>query len=263
MEVVILPTPADVGLAAAHIVAALVRRQPACVLGLATGETPLATYAELVRMHREEALSFATVTTFNLDEYVGVDPAHPASYHRYMAEQFFDHVDIDSAHAHLPDGMAQDLERACTDYEAAITAAGGIDLQLLGIGEDGHIGFNEPASSLGSRTRIKTLAELTRARQQGHFAPREPPLHVLTMGVATILQARRCLLLACGQHKAAAVAKAVEGPLTAMVPASALQLHAVTTVLLDEAAASGLALADYYRDVHRHKPAWQRQRDGM
>ena len=255
MEVVILPSVDEVCSRAARIVARLVRAQPNAILGLCTGETPKPVYAELIRLHRDESLDFSQVTTFNLDEYVGLDAQHPASYRRYMAEHFFDHVRV--AHAHVPDGGATDIAAACRDYEEAIVRAGGIDLQLLGIGADGHIAFNEPSSSLGSRTRVKTLTERTLALF--HARGESVPQHVITMGIGTILDARRCVLMAYGDAKASAVARMVEGPLTAMVPASALQLHPRTTVLVDEAAASKLELADYYREVERNKPSWQRE----
>jgi glucosamine-6-phosphate deaminase len=262
MEIVILGTAREVGIAAARVVATTVRANPRAVLGLATGATQEPVYAELVRMHRDDGLDLSQVTTFNLDEYVGVAPDHPGSYHRYMHERLFAHVGIPAERAHIPDGMAPDLVRACAEHEAAIRAAGGIDLQLLGIGVDGHIGFNEPSSSLASRTRLKTLTPTTRAGTRALFGD-APPRHVLTMGVATILDARRCVMVACGASKARAIANMVEGPVTALVPASALQLHARTTVLVDEAAAAQLALAEYYREVHRGKPGFQRRDDGV
>ncbi|MEK7703450.1 MAG: glucosamine-6-phosphate deaminase [Myxococcota bacterium] len=260
MEVVILETAQDVSARAADVVSTLVRRKPQAVLGLATGRTPLGMYAELVRRHRHEALDFSLVTTFNL---VGLGDAHPDSYRAYMQRHLFAHVNLRSTQTFVPDGMAHDLSRACEDFEAAIRATGGIDLQVLGLGGAGHIGFNEPTSSLASRTRIKTLTPATLAANGLTRPAGNVPLHVITMGVGTILEARHCLVLAAGAPKAAAVAQMVEGPVTAFVPASALQLHARTTVLVDEAAASRLALGDYYREVHRGKPAWQRERDGV
>ena len=255
MEVVIFPSADEVGRAAAGIVADVVRKNPRAVLGLATGATQEPVYAELVRLHREAGLDFSEVTTFNLDEFVGRESNHSASFHHYMSERFFRHVNVARARIHIPDGMAADIPAACAAYEESIRAAGGIDLQLLGIGEAGHIGFNEPSSSLSSRTRLKTLTQLS----PGDPAPR----HVITMGVGTILDACRCLMLACGRKKARAVASMVEGPITAFVPASALQLHPRTTVLIDDEAAAELALADYYRDVHRGKPQFQRDDDGI
>jgi glucosamine-6-phosphate deaminase len=257
MEVVILSSPDEVCAAGARIVARLVADNPEAVLGLPTGSTPRPLYAELARRHRDERLSFARVTTFNLDEYVGVAPDHPGSFRRYMDETFFRHVDLAPDRIHLPQGLAADVPASCAAYEATIKAAGGLDLVLLGIGEDGHIAFNEPTSSLASRTRIKTLSARSRAANQAAFGADAIPGHVITMGIATILEARRCVLLAHGTHKAAAVAAMVEGPVTSMVPASALQLHANATVLCDEAAAARLTLGDYYRAVQAAKPGWQ------
>jgi glucosamine-6-phosphate deaminase len=258
MEVVILPSPEAVCAAAAEAVARLLARRPDAVLGLPTGATPRPLYAELVRRHRDEGLSFARATTFNLDEYVGVPADHPGSFRRYMDEALFHHVDLAPERAHVPDGLAADVPASCAAYEAAIAAAGGLDLVLLGLGEDGHVAFNEPTSSLASRTRIKTLSAASRAANQAAFGSDPVPAHVVTMGVATILEARRCLLLAHGARKARALAAMVEGPVTSMVPASALQLHPSTTLLCDEAAAAGLALGDYYRQVQAAKPGWQK-----
>jgi glucosamine-6-phosphate deaminase len=257
MEVVILPSAEAVCAAGADIVAALVRSRPAAVLALPTGATPRPLYAELARRHREEGLSFARVTTFNLDEYLGVAADHPGSFRRYMEEHLFRHVDLAPARTHVPDGRAADVPAACTAYEAAIAAAGGLDLALMGLGQDGHIAFNGPTSSLGSRTRLKTLSAETRAANQAAFGAEPVPTHVITMGIATLLEARRCVLLAHGAPKAAAVAALVEGPLTSLVPASALQLHARATVIVDEAAAGGLRLGVYYRLVQAQKPPWQ------
>jgi glucosamine-6-phosphate deaminase len=258
MEVVILPTPEAVAAAGAEIVARLVRARPGAVLGLPTGATARPVYAELVRRHRDEGLSFARATTFNLDEYVGVAPDHPGSFRRYMEDAFFSQVDLPPERAHVPDGFARDVPAACDAYEAAMAAAGGLDLVLLGLGEDGHIAFNEPTSSFASRTRIKTLSASSRAANQAAFGAEPLPDHVITMGLATILDARRCVLLATGTRKAAAFAAMVEGPLTSMLPASALQLHANATVIADEAAAARLANAEYYQQVRASKPRWQR-----
>lgn len=259
MEIIIQPDQAAASVVAARIVARLLREKPDAVLGLATGSTPLSLYRELVRMHREEGLDFSRVTTFNLDEYAGLPAGHAASYHAYMWENLFSEINIPAANIHIPDGMAADIPAFCGDYEKAIRAAGGIDLQVLGIGSDGHIGFNEPSSSLASRTRIKTLTLRTRRDNAPFFGSEEAvPHHVITMGVGTIMETRRVLLLAFGEKKARAVADAVEGPITAMVPASILQLHPVAKVLLDEPAAGLLKKGDYYRWVYEHKPAWQR-----
>jgi glucosamine-6-phosphate deaminase len=259
MEVIIQPTAEEASALAARIFAALIRAKPAAVLGLATGSTPLGLYAELIRMHREEGLDFSKVTTFNLDEYLGLGPDHPASYHHFMWENFFRHVNVRPENTNLPDGSARDVAVSCAVYEERIRAAGGIDLQVLGIGSDGHIGFNEPASSLASRTRIKTLTERTRSDNAPFFGPdEEVPHHVITMGIGTILDAREVLLLGFGGRKAEALAAAIEGPVSPMVPASALHFHPRTRALLDEAAAVGLRRADYYRHVFANKPVWQR-----
>src|SRR5688572_3184690 len=175
-----------------------------------------------------------------------------------MEEHFLSRVNVERRHVHMPPAEGGDLARLCEKYESGIHAAGGVDLQLLGIGRDGHLGFNEPTSSLASRTRIKTLTSATREANRGGFAGGEVPLHVVTMGIGTILEARHCLLVADGAAKADAVARMVEGPLTAMVPASALQMHPHATIIVDEAAAAGLRLRDYYREVQRNKPQWQR-----
>lgn len=217
-----MPSPEAVCLRAADIVAGVVKDRPAAVLALPTGNTPRAIYAELVRRHRDEGLSFARATVFNLDEYVGVPPDHPGAFRRAIHEAFVRHVDLPAGRVHAPDGQAADLPAACARYEAEIAAAGGWDLALLGLGTDGHIAFNEPTSSLGSRTRVKTLTEETRVVNQPAFGADPVPRQAVTVGIATILEARRCVLVAFGAAKAAAVAKTVEGPLAALVPASAL-----------------------------------------
>lgn len=244
MEVLILASPAEIGSSAARIVAHLIQGKPEAVLGLPTGETPLRLYAELAALHRDQNLSFVRATTFNLDEFVGLERDHPGACYRYMRDALFDRVDLAPERTHVPDGCAADILAECTRYEAAIQAAGGIDLQILGLGVNGHIGFNEPSSSLASRTRLASLADSSWHRERARFGGEDPPRQVITMGVATILEAKRCLVLAHGDKKAAAVAQMIEGPLTPLCPASALQLHPRTTVLLDEAAASQLALRD-------------------
>jgi len=255
MEIIIQPTAEAATGIAARLMGRLLREKPNAVLGLATGSTPQPLYRELVQMK----LDWRRVTCFNLDEYVGLSPAHPASYHSFMRENLFRHVNIPEKNVHIPDGMAGDVPAFCERYEKQIRAAGGIDLQLLGIGSEGHIGFNEPTSSLTSRTRIKTLTERTRKDNARYFGGEaQAPHHVITMGIGTIMEARHCLLLAFGKKKAHAIAGAVEGPITAMNPASALQLHPHVTVCLDEAAASGLKLKRYYRWVFENKPDWQK-----
>jgi glucosamine-6-phosphate deaminase len=258
MEVVILPDAGVVARLCADAVESVLHGQPSPVLGLATGSSPLGTYAELRRRHRDEGLSFAQATAFLLDEYVGLPADHPQRYRAVVDAELAAHVDLRPAAVHAPDALADDVPAACTAYERAIAEAGGIDIQLLGIGSDGHLGFNEPGSSLASRTRIKTLTERTRCDNAPFFTdPTEVPRHVLTQGLGTILEARHLVLLALGGRKADAVAAAVEGPLSASCPASVLQLHPHATVLLDDAASARLQLADYYREVYAGKPAWQ------
>lgn len=259
MEIIIQPTGSEASLVASRIVARAVREKPHIVLGLATGTTPLPLYAELIRLHREEGLDFGRAETFNLDEYVGLAPEHSASYHHFMKTHLFEGLNLAPGRTHLPEGLTRDIPAACRQYEDAIRDAGGIDIQILGIGTNGHIGFNEPSSSLASRTRIKTLTRQTRLDNAADFGGEENvPCHVITMGLGTILESRMCLLLAFGFKKAPAVAKALEGPVTAAVPASVLQLHPDAVIILDEDAASELERADYYKWVYAHKPDWQR-----
>lgn len=252
MRVIIEKDAQAVGGRAAEFVARLIGRKPNCVLGLATGSTPLTLYRELIRRHREERLSFAEVTTFNLDEYVGLGPSHPQSYRNFMDQHLLGQADFTPSKTHVPDGRALDFESSCRRYEEAIAAAGGIDLQVLGIGRDGHIAFNEPGSSLGSRTRVKTLTSET-IRDNARFFGSEDrvPRLAITMGVGTILESRRCLLLATGSGKAAAVRSAIEGPLTAQVTASALQLHRDAIAIVDEEAAGWLTRRAYYEEVEK------------
>ena len=258
MEVVILRDGREVGRSAASAFARLVRSRPDAVLGLATGSSPLPVYDELERLVREEGLDFSRATGFALDEYVGLPAGHPESYREVIRRDFADRVGLDPARMHSPDGGAADLPAACAAYEDEIRAAGGIDLQILGIGSDGHIGFNEPGSSLASRTRIKTLTEQTRRDNARFFgSPAEVPHHVVTQGVGTIMEARHVVLVATGATKAEAVHGLVEGPVTAMCVASVLQFHPHATVIVDNAAASTLKLADYYRHVYDNKPDWQ------
>ena len=223
---------------AARLVAERLRKKPNMVLGLATGSTPLGLYRELIRMHRDEGLDFSKVTTFNLDEYVGLPPSHDQSYHYFMRENFFKDINLDVRHIHVPQGMAKDVDAFCAWYEQRIA---GVDLQVLGIGGNGHIAFNEPGSSLGSRTRIKTLTGTTRMDNARFFKTNEEvPLYAITMGVGTIMDAKELLLLANKTGKSDAVQAAVEGPITAMCPASIIQMHAKAFVFLDREAASKL-----------------------
>lgn len=259
MEIIIQSDPKAGDKVAARMIAGLVRRKPDAVLGLATGSTPLGLYRELVRLHREEGLDFSRATSFNLDEYIGLAPDHPQSYHRFMFENLFNHINMVPGRIHVPDGMAADVPSFCAAYEQSIREAGGIDLQVLGIGTDGHVGFNEPSSSLASRTRIKTLTQQTLTDNARHFAaPSRQPHHVITMGIGTIMESRQVVMLAFGANKADAVVRSVEGPVCAMMPASVLQFHPRAHVILDDASAAKLAKADYYRWVYANKPAWQR-----
>jgi glucosamine-6-phosphate deaminase len=254
MEIIIQPTAEAATSVAARVIARLLREKPDAVLGLATGSTPQLLYRELIAMK----LDWRKVTTFNLDEYVGLPANHPQSYHSFMWENLFRHVNITKKNVHLPDGNTRGIPKFCAKYEKQIRAAGGIDLQVLGIGTDGHIGFNEPTSSLASRTRIKTLTQRTVQDNARFFGSADRvPHHVITMGIGTIMEARQVLLLAFGPKKARAIAEAVEGPITAINPASVLQMHPVTKVCLDKDASSQLQRADYYRWVYDHKPAWQ------
>jgi glucosamine-6-phosphate deaminase len=252
MRVIVEGDAESVARRAAGFVAALVRRRPTCVLGLATGSTPLGLYAELIRLHRAEGLDFSRIVTFNLDEYVGLGPNHPQSYRYFMQENFFRHVNIDTRNTHVPDGRALDFEAHCEQYEHLIHEEGGIDLQVLGIGSDGHIAFNEPGSSLGSRTRLKTLTAETVHDNARFFGSEESvPRLAVTMGVGTILESRQCLLMACGQSKAKAIRDTIEGPVTAQVTASALQLHRDVIAVIDEEAAQLLGRREYYREVEQ------------
>ena len=243
MKVIVVKTEEEMGREAAAIVAEGIRSKPHYVLGLATGSTPIPLYQELIRLHKEEGLDFSTVITFNLDEYVGLPPTHDQSYRYFMDTQLFNHVNILKKNTHVPDGMTDDIEAHCLAYEAMIEDVGGIDCQILGIGSNGHIGFNEPGSSLASRTRVVELTEKTIQDNSRFFSSiDEVPRRAITMGIGTILDSQKLVLLATGANKAEAVAAALEGPVTAKVPASALQLHPDVTFILTEDAASGLTL---------------------
>ncbi|WP_019181890.1 glucosamine-6-phosphate deaminase [Microbacterium yannicii] len=255
-EIVIVHDEAAAGALVADEIVRLIGADPATVLGLATGSTPLPVYEALrPRLH---GVDVSRVRGFALDEYVGIDPAHPESYRSVIAREVVEPLGLDPSRIRTPDGSADGIERHGEEYEAAIAEAGGIDLQILGIGTDGHIGFNEPGSSFASRTRVKTLTEQTRRDNARFFdSIDDVPMHCITQGLGTILRARHLVLLAFGEGKAAAVAAAVEGPLTASLPGSAIQLHPHATVIVDESAASHLARADYYRYTYANKPDWQ------
>jgi glucosamine-6-phosphate deaminase len=242
---------------AADAIETLVRARPQAVLGLSTGSTPLPTYRELVRRHRAgTGPAYDGVRCFLLDEYVGLPVGHPGSYRETIFRELTDELGIPRELVMSPDPT--DPQGAGERYEAALLAAGGVDLQVLGIGTDGHLAFNEPGSSLASLTRIKTLTEETRRDNARFFGSIDDvPHHVLTQGLGTILRARHLVLIASGARKAPAVAAAVEGPLSASCPASVLQLHPHVSVLLDDDAASSLTRADHYREIFAMKPEWQ------
>jgi glucosamine-6-phosphate deaminase len=258
VEVIIRPSASSAVDLTARLVARAIAETPNLVLGLATGRTMEKVYAELVRRHREEHLDFAKVRTFNLDEYIGLPADDEHSYHFYMQHHLFQHVNIRPENAHLPNGVATDIDAECARYEGAIAECGGIDLQVLGIGRSGHIGFNEPLSAMFSRTRAKALTPQTVEQNGPLFGdPARMPRRAITMGVGTILDARRCLLLATGEEKAAIIAQAVEGPVTSMISGSALQLHPRCTVIVDEGAATQLQNQEYYRWIFENEPEWQ------
>jgi glucosamine-6-phosphate deaminase len=250
MEVLIFPESESLSKKSADLVESQLKAFPDSVIGLATGSTPLGLYKELIKRHQNLGLSFKLAKTFNLDEYVGIPDSHPQSYRTFMDENLFNQIDIQKSNTQVPNGMAENPLEVGPSYEKDIANAGGIDLQVLGVGTDGHIGFNEPTSSLGSITRVKTLTQQTIEDNSRFFQPDEfQPKLAITMGIKTILDARRILLLAHGENKAEAVRDMIEGPLAAFCPASALQLHQRTTVLIDEAAASKLSLKGYYKFV--------------
>jgi glucosamine-6-phosphate deaminase len=259
MEVIIRTSPEEAAELTSRLIAARLRAKPDLVLGLATGRTMERVYDRLVAKHRKEGLDFSRCRTFNLDEYIGVPPEDEHSYRFYMNHHLFSRVNIDLANTHVPDGMASDLRAGAAHYEQLIREAGGIDVHLSGIGEAGHIGFNEPLSALMSRTRDKALMPLTRQQNAEMFGgdPDKVPKRAVTMGVGTILDARELLLLATGRAKASILAKAVEGPITAMISASAIQLHPNCKVIVDEDAARELKEREYYDWIFQNEPEWQ------
>jgi glucosamine-6-phosphate deaminase len=250
----------------ASFIAGFIKAKPDCVLGLATGSTPIGTYRELARLHREEGLDFSKVTTFNLDEYLGegIDLDKPydldQSYARFMHEELFKHINIKKENIHIPDGLAKEPDKFCEWYEEEIKRVGGIDLQILGIGRDGHWGFNEPGSSLASRTRVQVLAKETLDDNYESFYKKagiersRMPHFAITMGIGTILEAKNIIMIANGKKKAPVVAKCIEGPVTSQITSSAIQLHSGRiTVVLDRDAASQLKNVEYYRHVEKMK----------
>ncbi|MCC2033991.1 glucosamine-6-phosphate deaminase [Microbacterium allomyrinae] len=255
-EIVIVRDAAEAGALVADEIVRLIRTNPETVLGLATGSTPLPVYEAL--RPRVAGVDLSHVRGFALDEYVGIDRAHPESYRSVITREVVEPLGLDPARIRTPDGSPEGIEHHGDEYEAAILEAGGIDLQILGIGTDGHIGFNEPGSSFASQTRVKTLTEQTRHDNARFFdSVDDVPMHCVTQGLGTILRARHLVLLAFGAGKADAVAGAVEGPVTASLPGSAIQLHPHATVVVDEAAAAKLTRADYYRYAFSNKPDWQ------
>ncbi|MFB0499977.1 MAG: glucosamine-6-phosphate deaminase [Candidatus Hadarchaeaceae archaeon] len=241
MEVSIKKGYDEISKRAAKIIADAIRNKPNLVLGLATGSTPIGCYRELVRMHKEEGLDFSRVVTFNLDEYIGLSPTHPQSYRYFMDQKLFNYVNIKRENTHVPNGLSDDFQKTCEEFEEAIKKSGGIDLQLLGIGTTGHIAFNEPGSPFDSRTRVVNVSEQTIKDNVRFFKSiDEVPRQVISMGTGTIMEAREIILLASGAGKADAVAKSVNGPVTEEVPASILQTHPNCTFIIDEAAASKL-----------------------
>lgn len=265
MEIVICPSPHEVAqLAAAKVARVCHDTGPEVVIGVATGSSPLALYQGLADMVAAGTLDMSRASAFALDEYVGLRPGHPESYAAVIDKTVTVPLRMDPARVHTPNGFADDIEQAAKAYEDAIVAAGGVDVQILGIGSNGHIGFNEPTSSLASRTRIKTLTPSTREDNARFFDSLDDvPRHCLTQGLGTIMDARQVVLVAQGESKADAIAALVEGPITAMCPGSVLQLHRYATVIIDEAAATELTLGDYYRFTYDNKPAWQRYLTGL
>ena len=256
MRIVILKDPEEVAEFAAEEFRRQIQGKPDSILGFATGSTPLILYRKLIDGYRKGEISFRRVRSFNLDEYLGLQPDHPKSYRSTMNRILFDHIDIDKTNTFVPDGAAGDPYEACAEYEEIIEKLGGIDLQLLGIGSNGHIGFNEPSSGLRSRTRIKTLSMET-IRNNARFFDHDEfqPRLSITMGIGSILDTRKAILLATGKNKADAVRAAIEGPVTAACPASALQMHTDVAFVLDEAAAAQLKDKDYYRHVEQCRRA--------
>ena len=257
-EVVIVENEAAAGVLIAASIRALIEARPDAVLGLATGSTPIPVYQALAASFAAAPLDVSRVRGFALDEYVGLPAGHPESYRQVITREVVEPLGLTAANIHVPDGSLATIEHAGADYEQAILDAGGVDVQILGIGRTGHLGFNEPGSSFGSLTRVKTLTEKTRIDNARFFdTPDQVPMHCVTQGLGTILRARHLVLLAFGAGKADAIAAAVEGAMTASQSGSAIQLHPHVTVVVDAAAAGKLANRDYYEHAWAHKPAWQ------
>jgi len=258
MEVIIRSSTEDATKLASRLIKKEMEAKPSLVLGLATGRTMELLYSMLVEMHLHEGLSFNRARTFNLDEYIGLPPEDAHSYRYYMNHHLFNRVNIDIRNTFLPNGMADDIDEECALYEDKIRRCGGIDLQVLGVGMSGHIGFNEPLSAMLSRTRAKALTPQTIEQNAPQFDDvAHMPKRAITMGVGTILDSRRCIVLATGESKATIIAKAVEGPVTSMISATALQLHPKCTVIVDRAAATKLSQQEYYQWIFENEPEWQ------
>jgi len=258
MEIIICDSIDESAHVAAKVVGKIVKSVKNPVLGLATGGTPFRMYQKLIKMHHSREISFKNCSTFNLDEYSGLTKDDERSYYYYMMNNFFEHVDIDKSKVNIPDGNSKNLRESCRHYEQQIKDAGGIDIQVLGIGANGHIGFNEPTGSFASRTWVKILSEQTIRDNSKYFEKMDDvPRHVVTMGIATIMESRHCMLLANGSKKADAVKKMIEGPISASCPASILQMHPRVTVVLDEEAAYLLTFKDHYKWVEKNKLDWQ------
>jgi len=260
MEIIITPDYKQMSKTSARIIAREIKKKHDLVLGLATGDTPVGTYKELVKIHKEEGLDFSKVTTFNLDEYIGLAPLHNNSYNLFMWENLFKHINANSVNVYVPQGNTEDPEEFSQWYEEQIKKAGGIDLQVLGIGGDGHIAFNEPGSSFASRTRVKALEKQTIEDNARFFEKVEDvPRFAITMGIGTILEAKKILLIVNGENKADVCAQFIEGPVSSQITASALQLHSYVTVVLDEPAASKLTRTEYYNWVRDNKHLVQKR----
>jgi glucosamine-6-phosphate deaminase len=257
-EVVVVENESVAGELVARSIRALIAGKPDAVLGLATGSTPLPVYRALARSLADDPLDVSRVRGFALDEYVGMPAGHPESYRAVITREVVEPLGLTAQNVHVPNGDPSAIQTAGREYEHAIVESGGVDLQILGIGRTGHLGFNEPGSSFSSTTRVKTLTQETRADNARFFdSPDDVPMHCVTQGLGTVLRARHLVLLAFGKGKATAIAAAVEGPITASQPGSAIQFHAHVTVVIDEAAASKLANLAYYKHAWANKPAWQ------
>ena len=260
MEIIITANYEEMSKTSARLIAREIHRKHDLVMGLATGDTPIGTYKELVKLHKEEGLDFSKVKTFNLDEYVGLQPLHRNSYNYYMWENLFKHININPENVYVPQGNTDDPEEFSEWYEKQIEKAGGIDFQVLGIGRDGHIGFNEPGSSFASLTRVKALYHETIEDNARFFEKEEDvPRFAITMGVGTILKSTKILLIANGEGKAGVCAQFIEGPVTSLITSSALQLHSYVTVVLDDAASSKLTRTEYYNWVRDNKHLVQKK----